>query len=145
MKKRHFSLIEVLAVIAVMGIMMSTSISIYSTTAKTNTKMDEIHQREIKLDRIALKIRNFAHNSKNLTIQNKLVLEGKRQLSAKQRSLVFTDLEKSETIELPQNVSIHFTKQQSQSGKSLLIAHIKISKDGKEKNFAVKARIGSKS
>jgi hypothetical protein len=145
MKKKPYSLVELLAVIAVMGIMMSTSISIYSTTIKTNTKMDNIRRREIKLDQIALKIRNFAHNSKSLMIQNELVLEGKRQLIAKKGSLVFTDIEKSETIELPENVSIYFTKQQSHSGKDLLVAHIKISKDGKEKNFAVKACIGSKS
>ena len=141
MKKRKFTLIEVLLYISFFGLMCSYVGSLFGTSFKTKQKLDEVSQRNFSIEAISTKFRIFTNEFESpVKLKEQIILATNAGIKVTEDEILFIEKTGSTLVKLPPHTTITFSR--SPSNDSILMAHILIENGKKKKKYTVKAAIG---
>ena len=149
MRKQKYSLVELMAVIGVFGIMIGFSAATFNSTLHTNKNLDMVRSREIQVERTADKIRLFVSKFTEPakikeTDRGPLVSSGDKHIAFVKPNIILYEKNKKIHWELPETMTVQFSKKSGIQDDELLLIELKIIKGDKEKKFVVKVRVGEK-
>ena len=142
MIKRHITLVEVLAVVGVLGLMLSYTGFTWGSVYKTKVQLEKKQQLSISIEQTADKIRKFLSPFESDTkISSNSVKRGSNTISVVGNRIFLTDSTDSQTISLPKGSTLRFSLYRSALNEEMLLTVFSVKDGVKKRNYAIKSRL----